>query len=798
MKNIRLAVLALFGLMLASSVLASDAVKKNIEQFQKSGRFFQNVSPFEQNTAKSANELISLGVSEEVLLKGTALFLRNDSEKSLKADLSAYVKMQLPVGEEGIIEVLLYEQSIFTDDAKIYTSDNPDLSIPFPQLKFYRGVVVGEEHSLVSLVIGDSEINGLVSYGPDTYVLGKIENSQDNIHIWYRDNDILLDETFSCEAIASEEHEQDYKPTTFGATKTTRCVRVRVELDTDLVNDFSSSNAAISYTSSLFNQVVALFDNDDIDIAVSEIFAWTGSSPYSGSLGNKLNQMTNNSPGSDITTLLTRSDIGGIAYLSGICSSTFGVSVSGVFGFFNNIPTYSWDVNVTAHELGHNLSSPHTHACAWNGNNTPIDGCGAQAGFSEGCTGPIPSGGGTIMSYCHLLSTGVNFNLGFGPQPTSRMTNYVNSRSCLETDCVSVDPGSCENESASLAISLDDYPTETTWQVTDGSGSILFSGGPYANNQQFTTVGESLCLEAGCYTLTFFDEFGDGICCAEGNGSYSLTDASGIVLASGGEFADSETNQFCIGDIVVPCFDVNFNDYNISSYIPPRDQGTFTIQEAGTGIFLQDNSLKYIPINYDVTSATVLEFEFQSTDQGSIHAIAMENNSSLTLQRLFKLYGTFNNNNIISDFDTYSGTSLQSFTIPIGNYYTGNNLDLVVLSANVNGSPGNNAYFRNIKLYEGNSCTSAASIEAISSFETESDFVLFPNPAKSQVELLSKGGVEIHSLQVYSLTGSLLEQKIVNGPRVNIDLQNRSKGIYLVRWKDELGIGHQQKLVKTE
>ncbi len=44
------------------------------------------------------------------------------------------------------------------------------------------------------------------------------------------------------------------------------------------------------------------------------------------------------------------------------------------------------------------------------------------------------------------------------------------------------------------------------------------------------------------------DQYGDGICCAYGNGSYSLTNSStSAVLASGGSFASSESTSFCIG-----------------------------------------------------------------------------------------------------------------------------------------------------------------------------------------------------------------------------------------------------------
>ncbi|MCB0768357.1 MAG: fibronectin type III domain-containing protein, partial [Flavobacteriales bacterium] len=101
--------------------------------------------------------------------------------------------------------------------------------------------------------------------------------------------------------------------------------------------------------------------------------------------------------------------------------------------------TYSWSTMVVTHEAGHNLGSRHTHACAWNGDGTNIDGCGPTANidYSEGSCpiGPVPTGtGGTIMSYCHLLvGVGINLSLGFGPQPTAVIVNAVNAASCLST-----------------------------------------------------------------------------------------------------------------------------------------------------------------------------------------------------------------------------------------------------------------------------------------------------------------------------------------------------------------------------
>ncbi|WP_282783764.1 fibronectin type III domain-containing protein [Phaeodactylibacter xiamenensis] len=103
-----------------------------------------------------------------------------------------------------------------------------------------------------------------------------------------------------------------------------------------------------------------------------------------------------------------------------------------------------------------------------------------------------------------------------------------------------------------LSITLDDYPAETTWTVTDNSNTVLVSGGSYSG-QQNTTVNEQICLTDGCFSLNIFDSSGDGICCYYGNGSYTLTDNStNTVLASGGSFNSQETTGFCL-PVPSPC-----------------------------------------------------------------------------------------------------------------------------------------------------------------------------------------------------------------------------------------------------
>ncbi len=99
-----------------------------------------------------------------------------------------------------------------------------------------------------------------------------------------------------------------------------------------------------------------------------------------------------------------------------------------------------------------------------------------------------------------------------------------------------------ETNTVQLTLNLDDYPGETTWEFTNSSGEILYSGGPY---QQSETITESFQIdEDDCFTFTIYDDFGDGICCGYGQGSFQLTSSDGSLMYEGGEFEDEDSFTF--------------------------------------------------------------------------------------------------------------------------------------------------------------------------------------------------------------------------------------------------------------
>lgn len=137
----------------------------------------------------------------------------------------------------------------------------------------------------------------------------------------------------------------------------------------------------------------------------------------------------------------------------------------------------------------------------------------------------------------------------------------------MAVDAVSIGGAVPSCTDLNLSITFDNYPEETSWEIRNGSNVVVESGGTYGSQADGSTLNIPMCLNDGCYTFTISDVYGDGICCAYGNGSYTLTNSStSAVLASGGSFASSESTSFCVGGAVNAQF---------SDVITPTSEGSY-------------------------------------------------------------------------------------------------------------------------------------------------------------------------------------------------------------------------------
>jgi len=457
----------LLSLLPFARAFAQGQVAQHILSLQGAGARFAPVDLLKAEPATPQTDALW----REASRSATVLRFNEAAAQALLSSAPDLISVPIP-SPTGTLMLDLQRADILAYGFVVHRSSD-GAAVPAPKAVHYRGMVRGEASSVVALSVFDGQVMGLIADAQGNRVIGPFERAPRGLHVLYNDRDLLGSPSFTC--ATPELPLQQAHPLPASGERTTRCVRFYWEAAYAIFQNKGSVANTVAYLTGLFNQSAVLFANDGIDVSLQETYVWDTPSPYNGtSSGARLTQFgtTRTSFNGDLAHLLDYGGYGGVAWLSTLCYGTSSrMAYSGIGSSFSNVPTYSWSINVVTHEQGHNMGSPHTHACAWNGNNTAIDGCGPTAGYTEGTcpTAPLPAGGGTIMSYCHLIGgVGLNFNLGFGPQPAQLIRDRVNASTCLSA-CGT----SCDAPGILSAYPL--YATSATlnWANTGASGYTL-------------------------------------------------------------------------------------------------------------------------------------------------------------------------------------------------------------------------------------------------------------------------------------------------------------------------------------
>lgn len=101
-----------------------------------------------------------------------------------------------------------------------------------------------------------------------------------------------------------------------------------------------------------------------------------------------------------------------------------------------------------------------------------------------------------------------------------------------------------------IIMVTDRWGDETTWEIQDDQGTVMASGGPYAQEQQNGSYPQgtvNACLPAGCYDLVVNDSYGDGYNSGYGQGSILVSDEYGFALVFNDDFNDDQlVESFCV------------------------------------------------------------------------------------------------------------------------------------------------------------------------------------------------------------------------------------------------------------
>lgn len=164
-----------------------------------------------------------------------------------------------------------------------------------------------------------------------------------------------------------------------------------------------------------------------------------------------------------------------------------------------------------------------------------------------------------------------------------------------------------------LIIATDKYASETTFDFTAVDGTPVVAGGPWANASGVVKRIYNLDPAAGCYILTVYDEYGDGINNGYGAGYITLSNAAGQVFRNNGDFGKQVS--FYINVTSNGSGEVGIDDVaaaNISLYPNP----------ATSLLNIESNQTIREVVVFDMAGRNVMSLE------GDIHQIATSNLSN--------------------------------------------------------------------------------------------------------------------------------------------------------------------------
>lgn len=466
--------------------LPAQNTPKPVAQWLEQHRAFTDFKPVA--LFQSAQERADLQSAVE---NAKVLNMDQDGLGELLQAAPQALRFAIPTADGEQIELELIQVEILAPGFSVST--NTQDNVPYQAAIHYRGVVRDAANSVACLSVSSSGVVGMVADESGTYELGQMEDGSGN-YVYYRTQNLKASSPNIChadeESLVGDEGEE---PSADDRGVGCKIVQVYFECDYKLYTDKGSNTTNVSnYVTGLFNQIATLYANENVGIAISQIYIWTSTDPYAGynstsAVLNAFRQTRGTSFNGNLAHLLsTRGLGGGIAYVDVICFKQYAYGVSAISTSYQNVPTYSWSVEVVCHELGHNLGSWHTQSCNWP--TGALDNCVSPEGSCS--PGPAPTNGGTIMSYCHLTGYGINFNNGFGAAPGARIRDKVLNAACVPQSGVVPIGLATSNITGTTAI--------LTWTAVAGATSYAVQY-KLATSGSWTTAGTST---SATYNLT--------------------------------------------------------------------------------------------------------------------------------------------------------------------------------------------------------------------------------------------------------------------------------------------------------
>ena len=401
-----------------------------------------------------------------------------------------------PIGQGQVIDLELEHMDVKLADAHAVCTYPGVNNKPIAQQTFglgdavqFSGTMLGDEGSKAFISFSSTANIGIfIASNGQTYIMsdGEVNNRGPIVVTSMSElpQGIIDWKPFSCSANTSEispDSDFDETPDAAYAEAVAGCKVATVYIETDYqlyVKLGQSQTALTNYILQMVGAANIIYYKDlQIDLRLAGWFiyttdasdgfgAYTDSSSALSALQSKWQAAPYNTYSRTLVSYLSSQNAGGgVAWVSQLCSKTYGFSMcgnlDGAFPYPLSVrSSQNWDIMVFCHELGHNFSAPHTHDLG-------LDNCYTSSGVGS-CVAPdnnYPPIGGTIMSYCHQCPGGTsNINMIFHYGNVTGMKSYIAGKTCLGS-CGAMTITATQNQTDQVSLAWTTDPNAISYTV---------------------------------------------------------------------------------------------------------------------------------------------------------------------------------------------------------------------------------------------------------------------------------------------------------------------------------------------
>jgi hypothetical protein len=420
-------------------------------------------------------------------------------------------RLDLPLANGSSLTLALTRFEVLAPGATVSATGAAGAIPIHPDLVLFRGPVEGEPGSLAVLAMTPDEVTGWIERRDGHLLIAPGgAGAAAGGHVIADEAALPPPGPFLC---PSDDLVGDAPPTPPGlallpqdvqATTTRLVCGLALELDYEFfVKEGSDATRATNYALTLLGISSSIYERE-INVALEATYlnVWTTvSDPYSATdLNSAITEFrtwwiaNRDGVSRSVAQLVSgRALGGGIAYVGALCSTIYGYSVIANLNGSNVYPlgVTTWDVNVMAHELGHNFSSNHTHSCWWQSHGYApagalLDSCYTPEGTcASGWVAHVPPDLGTIMSYCHLLGGEGSIRLDFHPACRTVMRNAAEAAACL--------PAATVQPPSALSVTPGAAGAGLAWSASPTSGVLRYDvyRSPWPEDLAPTRIGST-------------------------------------------------------------------------------------------------------------------------------------------------------------------------------------------------------------------------------------------------------------------------------------------------------------------